>query len=268
LLKESKEQDWFDFKSNLKWYQSDGKLVERHRDELIKDILGMANGNSQITRKTKYLIIGADDKKFDENGFRVLYDVDYKVPSQSDLAKWLYSACSPAIVGLECELVGFQKVNLFIISIPPTFELHETTRELNAAGHYQKHVVFMRQDEHTVPASVRDGVTIQNLKHVYRQEISNPSSVWIGVLTGGIAGFILGAAKIRSPQIEPPLSDSLAQFIFTCLGVFLGGWIGWSSRQLNEIRYDWRYLTWRQRITLVVVILMLFILYLFLSRDQ
>jgi hypothetical protein len=57
LLHEPKEKDWFDFKSTLKLYQSDGKLVERQRDELLKDILGLANGNSHIIRKTKYLLV-------------------------------------------------------------------------------------------------------------------------------------------------------------------------------------------------------------------
>jgi hypothetical protein len=53
LLHETKEEDWFDFKSIIKLYQSDGKLVEKQRDELLKDILGLANGNSHITRKTR-----------------------------------------------------------------------------------------------------------------------------------------------------------------------------------------------------------------------
>lgn len=58
-------------------------------DELLKDILGLANGNSHFIRKTKYLIIGADNENFDEKGMRVLHDVDYKIPEQSDLVKWL-----------------------------------------------------------------------------------------------------------------------------------------------------------------------------------
>lgn len=174
LLRETKEQDWFDFKAKLKLYQSDGKLVDKQRDELIKDILGLANGNSHIIRKNKYLIIGVDNEKFDENGYRVLYDVDYIVPSQSDIARWLSSACSPRIVGLVCHRIPIQGVNLFVITIPPTFDLYETTRELNASSHFNKYTVFMRQDENTVPASVRDGITIQQLKHLYRQEAKIP----------------------------------------------------------------------------------------------
>jgi hypothetical protein len=119
LLRERAEKDWFDFKGSLRLYQSDGKLVEKQRDELLKDILGLANGNSHIIRKTKYLIIGADNDKFDEKGMRILHNVDYKIPEQSDLVKWLISAASPAVVGLESELASFQGSNLWVITIPP-----------------------------------------------------------------------------------------------------------------------------------------------------
>ena len=262
LLREPKEQDRFDFKASLKLYQSDGKLVEQQRDELVKDILGLANGNSHIIRKTKYLIIGADDKKFDINGIRVLYDVDYKVTSQSELAKWLSSACAPAVVGFQCELVRYKNINLFVITIPPTFDLHETTRELKASGgHFNKYTVFMRQDEHTVPASVRDGITIQRLKHLYRQEIANPSSVWLGILVGGIVAFLIGGAKIESTQANLPSSSILLQIIFVVLGIFFGGAIGWFILRMNETRYDWRYMSVKQRIALLVLALILLIVF-------
>jgi len=55
LLSERTEKDWLEFKSKFKLYKSDGALVEMQKDEFIKDILGLANGNSHIIRKTKYL---------------------------------------------------------------------------------------------------------------------------------------------------------------------------------------------------------------------
>lgn len=256
ILHERKEQDWFDFKRKLEIYQSDGKLVDKQRDELIKDILGLANGNSHIVRKSKYLIIGADNLEFDVNGMRVLYNVDYKVPSQSELMKWLASACAPVIVGLECEMVPFQDINLFVITVPPTFDLHETIRELNASGgHFQKHVVFMRQDEHTVPASVRDGAAIQQRKHLHRQEISNPSAVWIGAISGAIVALIIGGAKITISQTDLSASGWFIQLLFVVLGAFFGGSTGFFSKQWNETRYDWRYMRMWQRVALGVLLL-------------
>ncbi len=202
------------------------------------------------------MIIGADDKKFDETGIRVLHDVDYKIPSQSEITKWINSASTPSIAGLECELVPFQNVNLLIITIPPTFDLHETTREFNASGHFSKHAVFMRQDEHTVPASVRDGVTIQQRKHLYRQEIANPSSLRIGAIAGGIVGLIIGGSKINA-NINSPITDTVSQALFIILGILLGAMTGWVSKQWNETRYDFRYMTLRQKIISIIVVIIL-----------
>lgn len=260
LLHEPAEKDWFDFKGKLKLYQADGKLVERQRDELLKDILGLANGNSHIIRKTKYLIVGADDKKFDGNGRRVLHHVDYKVPSQSDIAKWLSSASSPQIVGIECELISFQGVNLFVITIPPTFDLHETIRELvTSDGHFTEYTVFMRQDEHTHPASVRDGMTIQQLKHLYRQEVTNPSAIWIGAIAGGIVAVLTLEATMRGIRSTPPLPESLIRIILPVFGIYIGTATAWTIKVWNETRYDWRYMTRRQRILAILLIVILVI---------
>lgn len=267
LAREPNEQDWFDFKAKLNLYQADGKLAERQRDELIKDILGLANGNSHTIPKTKYLIIGADDKSFDEKGLRVLHNVDYKVPSQSDLAKWLKDVCSPAVVGLDCETVQFNNCNLFIITIPPTFDLHETTRELvTPSCTFQKHTVFMRQDEHTVTASVRDGITIQQLKHLHRQEIANPPSTLIGAIAGGVATFIISSAKAKAAQVQPPIPEAFLVVFFTFFGIFFGAFIGWFSKQWNEIRYDWRYMTWQSKVIVSSFVIFMIVVYFILFR--
>ena len=247
LLRMADEQGWLEFKRELKLF-SDGKVVDKARDEFIKDILALANGNSHTIRKTKYIIIGADNKKFDENHERVRYNVDYQVPTQSEIAKWLSKACSPAVVGLECEMVTYKGDFLYVVTIPPTFDLHETTRELNASGGtYREHTVLMRHDEHIFPASVRDGITIQQLKHLYRQEVTNPPSIWIGAIVGGIVGFIISQAKIRAVVLDLPAQENLILTILTASGIFFGASTGMIARWLNETRYDWRYMTWKQR---------------------
>lgn len=52
LLREKNETDWLDFKRKWKLYDANGTLNTDERDELIKDVLGLANGNSRIVRKT------------------------------------------------------------------------------------------------------------------------------------------------------------------------------------------------------------------------
>ena len=269
LLYERKESDWFDFKGSLKLYQSlDGKLVDRKRDELVKDILGLANGNSHIIRKTKYLIVGVDDEKFDESGMRVVYNVDYKVPTQSELTKWLSSTCSPAVVGLECEFVRYQGIELFIITIPPTFDLHETTRELvTPKATFQKHAVFMRQDEHTVPASVREGLTIQQLKHLHRQEIANPPAIWIGAISSGLVALFLSERLAETLPADIQMATWGARLIITLIGIVFGAEIGWVLKVGNETRYDWRYLNKKQRIGVVIVVLITIVALYFMAMQ-
>lgn len=267
MLRMANEKDWLEFKGKWELYKADGKVAERARDEFIKDILGLANGNSYIIRKTKYLIIGADNIAFDGYGERVRHPLDYKLPTQSEIAKWLKNACSPALVGLNCEMVAYKGDRLFVITIPPTFNLHETARELVASGGaFQKYTVFMRQDEHTVPASVRDGVTIQQLKHLHRQEIANPPAIWIGAITGGIVAYIIGGAKLQLIQLTTPFPDDVPKFIFTGLGIFFGWSIAWSIRQFNETRYDWRYLSPRQRFILISLLILMALIYLVISK--
>jgi len=259
MLQMADEQDWLEYKRELKLF-SDGKVAEKARDEFIKDILALANGNSHTIRKTKYIIIGADNKQFDENGERVRYCVNYQAPTQSEIAKWLSKACSPAVVGLECEMVTYKGDSLFVITIPPTFDLHETTRELNTPnGTYREHTVLMRHDEHVFPASVRDGITIQQLKHLYRQEITNPPSIWTGAIVGGIIGFISSQATIR--VIESRAQENLVLVILTVISVLFGASIGMIAKWLNETRYDWRYMTWKQRTFLLFFIVVFIVIY-------
>jgi hypothetical protein len=267
FLRLANEEDWLEFKAKKKLFNADGKLEVKARDEFIKDILGLANGNSHIIRKTKYLIIGVDDSKFDDSGERVRHLIDYRLPLQSEIAKWLKDACTPAVVGISCSNVEYKDDQLFVITIPPTFDLHETSRELvTPGGNFQKFTVFMRHDEHTVPASVRDGITIQEIKHLHRQEIANPPSILIGALVGGFVAFIIAGAKIEVLRQTVSYSDNLLKSIFTGIGILFGVFTGWNVKQLNEVRYDWRYISWRQRVLLIGFLLIMVIIYLLLPK--
>lgn len=260
LLLSPKEEEWLEFKREYQIYASNGKLVEQKRDELIKDILGLANGNSHIIRKTKYIIIGVDDNEFDENGERIRHSISYRTPTQSEISIWLKDSCSPAVVGIKCVEVKFKDDKLCIISIPPTFNLHETTRDLNAQGKFPKFTVFMRQDEHIGPACVRDAITIQQLKQLHRQEIANPPAIWIGAISGGFVGLIISGAKLNEINLSMQYSNVIIRTLLTSLGIFFGLVIAYIISQVVETQYDWHYMTLKQR--LMVSFLSIFLLIL------
>jgi hypothetical protein len=179
-------------------------------------------------------------------------------------------ACTPAVVGIECDSKEIDNNKLYIITIPPTFDLHETTRELNAQGHHNKHTVFMRQGEHTVPASVRDGVTIQQLKLLHRQEILNPSTIIFGTIVGALIAipfWTAGFNTSRSLAEGQPLVWFVGQAFLMLTGGFLGGVMGWTYKEFRSLQYDWRYASVRQKIlmgsaiAIIIVIAVLFLRY-------
>ncbi|MCD4739344.1 MAG: putative DNA binding domain-containing protein [Anaerolineae bacterium] len=247
LLKSREEADWFDFKRKTRLYGTNREFNKQERDEFIKDILGLANGNSSIVRKTKYLIIGADDEKFDAEGMRVLFNVDYRVPSSSDITKWVNAASAPSVVGITCHLVSINGNNVYVVKIPPTFELHETIRELNAKGKFSKYTVFMRQDEHTVPASVKDGVTIQELKYLHRQEISNPFTIQFGAILGAATALLFWDAGYNATEITNQITEIVGKLVVLIVGGVCGAEAGWAFREWNSLRYDWRYYSLRKK---------------------
>jgi hypothetical protein len=268
LLRMASEKDWLEFKSEYKLFTSEGKVADKARDEFIKDILGLANGNSQIIRITKYLIIGVDNSKFDENHERLVHSIDYRLPTQNDISIWLKDSCTPAIAGIECVELTYNEKLIFVIIIPPTFNLHETARDLIAtSGRFHKYTVFMRQDENTVPASVRDGITIQQLKFLHRQEISNPRSIFIGLMVGGIISWITANAIVNAKYLPVQFSEKLIILTLTFVGVLMGAMIGLIMQQFNDIRYSLRYMTWRNRILFVSSLLIMFaIIYLVMPK--
>lgn len=266
LLTRKTETDWLEFKGRWDLYKSNGDIVAVERDELIKDILGLANGNSSNVRKTKYLIVGADDKQVGEQtGMRVLYDVDYQVPTQSQIVQWVNSACTPSVVGLELDPVEIDGKTLYVLTVPPTFELHETKRALNAKGHFNQHAVFMRQDEHTVLASVRDGVVIQRLKSLYQHETLNPSAWQFGALLGMILAFIFWNAGYNASELSIGLNTSITQIVILIIGGFVGLFSGLTFQQLKELVYAWRYHSRADKIMTVILIVIIIILAVWLS---
>lgn len=265
LLRRRKEEDWLEFKSQLRLYDAGENLIRQQRDELLKDLIGLANGNSRIIRRTKYLIVGADDQACDQGGVRILHTVDYKTPSQSQLAQWLSTVCSPAIVGIECEEVAFRNNRLLVISVPPTFELHETTQPLLARGRFNKHTVFMRQDEHTVTASVRDGIGIQELKHLHRHQVRNPSVIWLGAVIGALSALGAREVSVNASRSDLFVPEDLFLVLLGGIGAFSGASIGFIASELRLRSYEWRFMTKWERVAfslMVIIALVLCILWI------
>jgi hypothetical protein len=154
-----------------------------------------------------------------------------------------------------------------VVKIPPTFELHELTRGLKAKSPHSKHTVFMRQDEHTVSASVRDAIAIRELKILHRQEILNPSSTILGGILGASFATLFWGFGINAGELDE-LTLKLAPFVILMIGGILGSQFGWAVREFNSVRYDWPYYKKHEKIIAIgfVLIFVSIIVFPFLKK--
>lgn len=107
------------------------KLRDGQRDELIKDILALTNGNVGTHNQPAHLIIGAeDDKRRQPDGTRPLFDVTHLELERTFLISLVNGACQPPLPDLECEKIEIDGTTLIAITIPPSLQVHSTSRVL------------------------------------------------------------------------------------------------------------------------------------------
>ncbi|MCB0174374.1 MAG: putative DNA binding domain-containing protein [Anaerolineae bacterium] len=166
LLREYEPEDLkLDLKQKLHAiHHTDKKVQQAQWNELIKDILALANGNVGTSGQPGYLIIGIADK-LNEYGTRDLYDVGELNVTSTQILHKVNSACSPPLPDLRTKVIEYQRKRILVITIPPTPHLHETTKPLKTPGTtYQEHTVFIRRKEGIGLASTAERQAIQREK--------------------------------------------------------------------------------------------------------
>lgn len=147
-----------DFKRELyEINHPDDKVKKWAWDEFIKDILALANGNVGVAGQPAYLIIGVGDK-LKADSTRDLYDVgDVGLTFQQILEK-VNKACNPPLPDIRCDTVMLEGHRIFVVSIPPSPHLHETTRKIETSRYkgYSESTVFIRRAEGIFPASMAE----------------------------------------------------------------------------------------------------------------
>lgn len=242
IILSQSEQDSVDFKRELKFYDADGNRNNRVRDELIKDILAMANGNANIVGDTKYLIIGAaDDNEFPEGEPRPLYDMsEEKLPTKSDIQKMVNAACFPAVTGIQTEFIEVEGKQLYVISILPSPSLHETNRKLDTPKKsYSEHLVFTRRDEDVSIASAKDRETIVRLKQLHFAESKKVSPMILGAIIGPVLAIVFWDAG-RAATVDTSLTAMRysSYLVIGAFGVLAGVFLGWVYHKYLETRNE------------------------------
>lgn len=244
-LLHQKEGPTLDFKRG--WYKIDDPKTEvktRQRDELIKDILSLANGNAASAGEPTYLIVGADDE-LDENGYRSLYDVGNALPTAGQILQIVNAACDPPIENVWCESVELDGKRILVITVPPSPHLHETTRKLETPRRtYTKHVVFVRHNESIAVASAKEREAIRALKKIRFAEMRNAPPILLGACVGAIIGAGMAGASVEELDDSEKINKRVAGGI---VGGFVGGLLGNTYKDLRQIIFDWPHAPTRLR---------------------
>jgi len=123
-------KEWENAKVDFKreWYWNDNmpnNTKEVKKNELVKDLIALTNGDVYSTDKTAYLIIGIDDET------REPYDFDKSVVLPLDKLKQqlltlLNNYAQPEFLALDIEFVD----EVLIISVPPRGSLISLSKDL------------------------------------------------------------------------------------------------------------------------------------------
>ena len=225
------------------WYAIDSRDAEaksRSRDELVKDVVSLANGSPSTAGDVAYLVIGASDGVGDD-GQRQLFDaIDFEPAGVGRrILGIVSSASSPAFTDITFDVLKVESKRLGVITIHPTAHLHETTRVLRASeATYTQRTAFIRVGDSTMVASSEDREAISRHKRHRSKEYGRVSPVTFGAFLGAVLGATSGATLGR--QSGAAFSGRLGYAVagFVVFGL-LGLGLGWSTRQYLEMRRDW-----------------------------
>lgn len=159
-----------DFKRELhKLKHSEKDYAKKQRDEFIRDILSLTNGNVNTAEQKGYLIIGVGDE-LKPDGARDLFDVSNPLTPKQILQR-VNSACDPPIPDVHCEALEVDGKNIFVVSIPPSPHLHRTVRDLTTPSTtYPTGTVFIRRNEEIFPATPEEcDVILREKEGVFAQ---------------------------------------------------------------------------------------------------
>jgi hypothetical protein len=239
------------------WYKIDSldsNIKGRQRDELIKDILALANGSPSTAGDKAYLIIGADEQRNYE-GNRALYDIGESPPDRKRILDIVSAASAPELEDIELEVVPLDGTRILVVTIPPSPYVYETTRELNGnKSKYNEYIVFIRRGEAIGIASAKERAAISKLKQIRFNELKNAPPVKFGAIVGAVIGgplLITIADKVFGNTLGRTVGFIIGTFI---LGAF-GAAIGLLYQESLSIRNSWQRIKPIGRILIILVLI-------------
>lgn len=225
------------------WYELENpnpKKAAADKGEMIKDILSLANGNTNVAGEESYLVIGASNE-IDDSGNRELFDIVSAKPiTRQRILDMVNPFCDPSIEDILCEEILIQGKKLLVITILPSPHVHETTQGLKTAKvNYDKYTVFVRHAEGVRTASTKERLALQEIKKLRFSETINVPPVPYGAFMGALF-FGLLAPKLITKEGDSTEKITSARIAGASVGAFMGGMIGSNYAQIKALSTTWK----------------------------
>lgn len=228
------------------WYDLENpnpKKAESDKGEMIKDILSLVNGNTNVAGETSYLIIGVSNE-VDKNGNRELFDVTSQKPiTRQRILDIVNTFCDPSIEDILCDEVSFKGKQLLLITILPSPHVHETVKRLKTAKiTYDEFTVFVRHAEGVRTASTKERLALQQIKKLRFSETKNVPPVSFGAFLGALVMGMMGPKILAKPNDskEQVRTNAIAS---AGVGAFFGGMVGLNYHQIKTFFGEWKLAT-------------------------
>jgi hypothetical protein len=243
LKKLLRRQEGANLEFKRQWYELENpnpKKAEADKGEMIKDILSLANRNTNVAGEESYLVIGASNE-IDELGNRELFDVVSTKPiTRQRILDIVNPFCDPSIEDMLCEELLIDGKKLLVITILPSPHVHETIQKLKTAKvTYDKYTVFVRHAEGVRTASTKERIALQELKKLRFSETMNVPPISFGAFMGALFLGLL-APKLIIKEGDPTEKIISARIAGASVGAFMGGMVGSNYAQLKKIPTDWK----------------------------
>lgn len=181
-------------------YVLKGQGNTKHRDELAKDVMALANTAGRNRDDYAYLIIGAGDK-LKADGTRDRDDVRAYNYSRKSILDTVNAKCYPSLPDLSYEEVEVDGNHYGVVIVPPSPFRHELSSDLDAAsGSWKKGMVPIRRGDEVAPASFQEMTLLNHQKESWGKPAAPPLEQLEEYLTdpakqAKVRSLVLGEAR-------------------------------------------------------------------------
>lgn len=128
----------------------------KHKDELAKDIMALANTAGRAQNDEAHLLLGAGDK-LKPDGTRDREDVRSSGYSRKTFLDIVNARSVPPVSDLTYTELELDGSHYGVIEVPPSPYMHELSRDLDAtSGSWRKGAVPIRRGDEVAPASFQE----------------------------------------------------------------------------------------------------------------